>query len=115
MLPGFSLVYGGPASRFSTFEVGIGSAMYLNLELRNHKADERSIVDKKPLADFGRVIFYTRNVDSLYRFMQKDRNVSQIATFESEPADAPWGERYFHVRDPDGYELSFARPILAKD
>ena len=25
------------------------------------------------------------------------------------PADAPWGERYFHVLDPDGHELSFAR------
>ena len=29
----------------------------------------------------------------------------------TEPADAPWGERYFHVRDPDGHELSFARPL----
>jgi uncharacterized glyoxalase superfamily protein PhnB len=26
------------------------------------------------------------------------------------PRDAPWGERYFHMRDPDGHELSFARP-----
>ena len=28
---------------------------------------------------------------------------------EMPPSDAPWGERYFHVRDPDGHELSFAR------
>ncbi|MGH8701888.1 MAG: VOC family protein, partial [Burkholderiales bacterium] len=27
------------------------------------------------------------------------------------PADAPWGERYFHISDPDGHELSFARPL----
>ena len=27
------------------------------------------------------------------------------------PADAPWGERYFHIKDPDGHELSFAKPI----
>ena len=27
------------------------------------------------------------------------------------PQDASWGERYFHLPDPDGYELSFARPI----
>jgi uncharacterized glyoxalase superfamily protein PhnB len=27
------------------------------------------------------------------------------------PSDAPWGERYFHVTDPDGHELSFARPL----
>jgi uncharacterized glyoxalase superfamily protein PhnB len=27
------------------------------------------------------------------------------------PRDATWGERYFHVTDPDGHELSFARPL----
>jgi hypothetical protein len=30
---------------------------------------------------------------------------------ETSPADAPWGERYFHIHDPDGHELSFARPL----
>jgi uncharacterized glyoxalase superfamily protein PhnB len=30
---------------------------------------------------------------------------------ETPPADAAWGERYFHVRDPDGHELSFAKPL----
>ncbi len=28
--------------------------------------------------------------------------------------DAEWGERYFHVTDPDGHELSFARPLSAE-
>jgi uncharacterized glyoxalase superfamily protein PhnB len=27
------------------------------------------------------------------------------------PQDASWGERYFHMADPDGHELSFARPF----
>jgi len=27
------------------------------------------------------------------------------------PEDATWGERYFHISDPDGHELSFARPL----
>ena len=27
------------------------------------------------------------------------------------PRDAEWGERYFHLTDPDGHELSFARPL----
>ena len=27
------------------------------------------------------------------------------------PRDAPWNERYFHLTDPDGHELSFARPL----
>jgi len=29
----------------------------------------------------------------------------------SAPQDASWGERYFHMLDPDGHELSFARPL----
>ena len=29
---------------------------------------------------------------------------------DTAPRDAQWGERYFHVTDPDGHELSFARP-----
>jgi uncharacterized glyoxalase superfamily protein PhnB len=24
------------------------------------------------------------------------------------PRDGSWGERYFHIKDPDGHELSFA-------
>ena len=27
------------------------------------------------------------------------------------PRDAEWGERFFHLIDPDGHELSFARPL----
>ena len=27
------------------------------------------------------------------------------------PRDAVWGERYFHITDPDGHELSFARRL----
>jgi uncharacterized glyoxalase superfamily protein PhnB len=32
-------------------------------------------------------------------------------TPETAPRDAEWGERYFHLRDPDGHALSFARPL----
>ena len=28
-----------------------------------------------------------------------------------EPRDGSWRERYFHMYDPDGHELSFARPL----
>jgi uncharacterized glyoxalase superfamily protein PhnB len=27
------------------------------------------------------------------------------------PQNASWGERYFHMPDPDGHQLSFARPL----
>ena len=31
--------------------------------------------------------------------------------FTTAPRDAEWSERYFHLTDPDGHELSFARPL----
>jgi uncharacterized glyoxalase superfamily protein PhnB len=30
---------------------------------------------------------------------------------DTAPRDAEWGERFFHLTDPDGHELSFARPL----
>ena len=31
------------------------------------------------------------------------------------PQDAPWGERIFHMTDPDGHELSFAQTVAYAD
>ena len=30
---------------------------------------------------------------------------------DGEPENASWGERYFHITDLDGHELSFARML----
>ena len=27
-------------------------------------------------------------------------------------ADVPWGERFFHISDPDGHEMSFAKLLV---
>ena len=43
--------------------------------------------------------------------MQKSKTIPKLINFEGEPVDAKWGERYFHVLDPDGYRLSFATPL----
>jgi hypothetical protein len=29
----------------------------------------------------------------------------------TQPRDAEWHERYFHISDPDGHEISFAKPV----
>ena len=42
---------------------------------------------------------------------QHARAVSAGLRPEFSPHDGSWGERYFHIVDPDGHELSFARPI----
>jgi len=109
-LPGFVLEYGGTTGQFTTFEVGKGSKIYLNLELAGEKS-AGSISTGPDKNDFGRIILHTEDVDGLYHFMRNDRSISQAAIFEGEPADATWGERFFHVREPDGYQLSFAQPI----
>ena len=116
-LPGFKLTYGGEAGdTFSTFEVGQGSGMYLNLELGNNDIDPKrehgvEVSGKGKNEDFGRIIFHTESVDSLYQYMKNDEQISEAVTFEGNPADAPWGERFFHIREPNGYQLSFAQPI----
>jgi hypothetical protein len=53
---------------------------------------------------WGRVIFYVANVDELYY-----RALAAGCWPTTAPRDAEWGERFFHLVDPDGHELSFAR------
>ena len=77
-----------------SFRVGKGS---LNLA----KAD-----DQPPPTGRVRVIFYVDNVDAVTRMSWPGG-----VTPETPPRDAMWGERYFHLTDPDGHALSFARPL----
>jgi len=53
-----------------------------------------------------RVIFYVDDVDAMYAHV-----LARGLTPETLPDDATWGERYFHLTDPDGQALSFARPL----
>jgi catechol 2,3-dioxygenase-like lactoylglutathione lyase family enzyme len=92
---GFQLLYGGGEAAFTSFRAGAG---YLNIQL-DPAAPARSSI-------WGRVIFWVGDVDAMH-----ERALSCGFTPETSPADAPWGERYFHIRDPDGHELSFARPL----
>lgn len=94
---GFPLLYGGSDAAFTSFRAGPG---YLNVQ----RADDWT----SPPAVWGRVIFHVDDVDAMYH-----RAVATGLTPATEPADAPWRERFFHIRDPDGHELSFARPLPA--
>ena len=76
--------------------------LYLNLELRSDSNNNSR--------DFGRIIFYTDDVDELYSHLKNDDSISTLIFFENEPTDALWGERFFHMLDPDGNQLSFAMP-----
>jgi len=91
-LCGFEMLYGGEDASFTSFRAGGG---YLNL-----------IAQAAEVKWWGRAIFYDDDVDGLYR-----RLVDAGVAPQAAPRDAPWGERFFHVTDPDGHEISFAWPL----
>ncbi len=91
---GFEKIYGGESADITSFRAGSG---YLNLGRRS---------DPGQLEGWGRAIFYVSDVDAMYA-----RAIEAGFEPEFEPRDAVWGERYFHMKDPDGHELSFARPL----
>ncbi len=89
---GFTLRYGGEAASFTSLSAG---SSYLNLIAQpTHRNSSW----------WGRVIFYVSDVDALYERANKLGLHPNNA-----PRDAAWGERYFHLTDPDGHEVSFAR------
>ncbi len=91
---GFKMLYGGGDAPLSSFAVGTG---FLNLIAQ--PTDAR-------WSWWGRVIFHVSDVDAFYaRALKLGLKPSR------EPRDAEWGERYFHLIDPDGHELSFAKPL----
>ena len=99
-IPNFKMVFGGHDKEFTSFLIEDKTKSYLNLKLNETRS-----------TDFGRIIFYTDVVDELFAYMQDDKTISGLGKLESKPQDATWGERFFHVLDPDGYKLSFATPV----
>ena len=99
-IPNFKMVFGGTNNQFTSFLIDGTEKSYLNLKL-----------DEVHSPNFGRIIFYTDDVDELFAYMQDDKIISELGKFESKPEDAVWGERFFHMLDPDDYKLSFATPL----
>jgi catechol 2,3-dioxygenase-like lactoylglutathione lyase family enzyme len=91
---GFMLKSGGQADPFTSFQAGNGC---LNL---------MSMPAECLWGRWGRAIIYVDDVDA-----QFSRAVAAGLRPEFAPRDGSWGERYFHIIDPDGHELSFARAL----
>ncbi len=90
---GLEVVYGGPDSDFTSLRLGNN---YVNL----------TVTEGAPAGFWGRVILFVVSPDDVYEAVS-GAGYSPLM----KPADAPWGERYFHIRDPDGHELSIARKL----
>ena len=91
---GFQKIYGGPQAGFTSYRAG---SSYLNL-----------IAAEPGTGFWGRAIFYVSDVDAFHA-----NAINAGLKPEFEPRDAPWRERYFHIVDPDGHEISFAKPLSA--
>jgi catechol 2,3-dioxygenase-like lactoylglutathione lyase family enzyme len=89
---GFELLYGSDRAGFSSLKAG---EAFVNL-IVSSEYEHRW---------WGRAIFRVDGVDAYYRLLSDQGLEAQS------PRDAPWGERFFHITDPDGHELSFAEPL----
>ena len=86
---GFELLYGGEHAAFSSLKAG---EAFVNLSAGT-RYEHRW---------WGRAIFRVDDVDEHHQALRAQG-------LEPEPPqDAAWGERFFHIHDPDGHELSFA-------
>ena len=90
---GMEIIYGGEDESFSSLRAKDANTPILNLE------------QGRSVPGWGRMIFYVADVDAFWEYLR-----SKGFNPES-PRDASWGERYFHMPDPDGHELSFATPL----
>ena len=89
---GFEAAYGGADAAFTSYAVG---PTFLNLQA----------VDEVETG-WGRFIVHVDDVDAIH-----ERATAAGLRPTMAPSDAPWGERYFHIDDPDGHEISFARRL----
>jgi catechol 2,3-dioxygenase-like lactoylglutathione lyase family enzyme len=94
------IVHGGEDAAFTSFRAGEN---FLNLILQ---PPEAIAVGGQGWSWWGRLIFYHTDVDALHA-----RLVAAGCRPDGPPRDADWGERFFHITDPDGHELSFAWPL----
>jgi catechol 2,3-dioxygenase-like lactoylglutathione lyase family enzyme len=90
---GMEVLYGGEASGFSSLRPKDADSAILNLE-------QGDLV-----TGWGRMIFHVADVDAIWKYL------SDLGFEPEKPRDAFWGERYFHMRDPNGHELSIARAL----
>src|SRR6266576_5779025 len=52
----------------------------------------------RSVTGWGRLIFYVADVDAIWAYLWEK------GFHPESPRDASWGERYFHMADPDGHE-----------
>ena len=93
-LLGFRVIWSASDGSFAT--INAGTAL-INLSRTTPDAN---------WGDWGRYILHVDDVDAVHT-----RLIEAGYRPEMAPSDASWGERYFHILDPDGHEVSIAKPL----
>lgn len=102
---------GGPDDSFTTLEPPSSSSNRFNLAINlvydpDYASSSATTISKKKNPWWGRCVIHVSDVDGMH-----DMAIQQGYTPEFSPRDAEWGERYFHMLDPSGHELSFAKRL----
>ncbi|MBA2267715.1 MAG: hypothetical protein H0W19_05185 [Nitrosopumilus sp.] len=86
-IPGFKLIYGGSlVDSFTTYQIGkFKNITFLNLQLKKSLDDDLNESNTKN--HFGRIIFYTNNVDRLYTYFKTNKSISNLILIENEPVN----------------------------
>ena len=90
---GMELLYSGANPGFSSLRIPGTEFPIINLQ------------QGRTAVRWGRMIFHVADVDAFWTHLKEKGFDPDIAQ------NASWEERYFHMHDPDGHELSFARPL----
>lgn len=93
---GSEVMFGGSDTSFTTLKITEGQ--FLNLQLDPNWLPLERV--------WGRFILWVDDVDAVH-----DAFIAAGHTPSMAPSDAVWGERYFHIIDPAGHEVSIARPL----
>jgi catechol 2,3-dioxygenase-like lactoylglutathione lyase family enzyme len=93
---GSEVVFGGVEASFTTLKLNDGQ--FLNLQLDAMWVPAERV--------WGRFILWVDNVDAMHKAF-----IAAGFTPLMAPSDAVWGERYFHILDPAGHEISIARRL----
>jgi len=89
---GFRTVWAAPDGSFATINAG---RAWVNIFRAEPDAEWGA---------WGRFVLHVDDVDAFHERLIAAGYQPQMA-----PSDAPWGERYFHILDPDGHEVSLAK------
>lgn len=108
MVPNHTVKYQNtrPAEPFSTFSAVAPVTTDTNVHVNLFYDPTYSPPADGSWNRWGRCIFFVEDIDAFYADA-----VGAGLSPAAPPADAVWGERYFHILDNNGHELGFATPL----